>query len=113
MSKRNPHGEAAFLRAVGPDQFAQLVTRRLDEQEPEFGDTFAWMSLPAFWDELAAEPVDTAAWAVLLARRYELDGSDEALLNRIRGTLMAAAHHARQAHDLIAEARRLALEEAS
>lgn len=111
MSKRDPQGEAAFLRAVGPREFAELVTRRLDEQDPEFGDSFAWMALPKFWDELAAEPVDTAAWAVLLARRYELDGADGVTLNKIRGALMAAAHNARQAHDLIAEARRLALGE--
>lgn len=111
MSKRDPQGEAAFLRAVGAPEFAELVTRRLDEQDPEFGDSFALMALPKFWDELASELVDAPAWGLLLVRRYKLDGADDITLSKIRGALVAAARHARQAHDLISEPSRLALGE--
>lgn len=111
QTARDPLGERAFLAAVGPESFADLVVGRLNAQDAEFGDSFAWMAIPAFWREVDDEAIDLAAWAVLLARRYELEIIDGDRENRIRGALMAAARHARQAHDLLDEASRIALAE--
>lgn len=113
MSARDRNQERAFLAGVGPQAFADVITARLDAQDPEFGDSFAWMALTAFWRELGDEAIDLAAWATLLARRYELERIQPERLHQIRGALIAAAHHARQAHDILTEAQRVALAESA
>ena len=94
------HAEArAFLAEFLPRDVGARALERITAHDDELDESYRWASLDALVRELAAEPVDTIAWASLVSVRVEGD--------RGRALLAAIAQGAADTDKLVGELRRL------
>jgi hypothetical protein len=103
---------AAFLTASVPPAFADRALRRIEAKDDDLGDSYRWATLGSLVRELGEEPVDTAAWAALLASRLEHDQLDATSTGqRAHALLTAIAQKAAETDALVLELQRLLLVE--
>jgi hypothetical protein len=109
MSSRDQSRELAFLAAAGRghEPFVTQVRARLEEGEPEFGDSWCWIGIRRHLAELLEEAADLGAWSALADQALDLDRElADVDRQRIHAVLTLAARHGAQAHEHLAAALR-------